>query len=150
MGHTQVKAAMNEINAAQRLRIAAVEQSEAEKIRVVKESAVLSGMAILAFVNLGNPADTSMSALLLPGCGGRRRVQVSTSTDMMHPAMLMRHAGFLLASHTCVFNLLTFVSQVPRRPGYRTSAPGHHIGAQGNNGLRVSRPRSKWLMESSA
>jgi hypothetical protein len=32
----QVKAAMNEINAAQRLRLAAYEQSEAEKIRVVK------------------------------------------------------------------------------------------------------------------
>jgi hypothetical protein len=36
----KVKAAMNEINAAQRLRLAAYEQSEAEKIRVVKAAEV--------------------------------------------------------------------------------------------------------------
>lgn len=32
----KVKAAMNEINAAQRMRVAAVQKAEAEKVRVVK------------------------------------------------------------------------------------------------------------------
>ena len=47
-----VKASMNQINAAQRLRVAAVEEAEAEKIRVVKaaeaeaESKALSGQGI--------------------------------------------------------------------------------------------------------
>jgi len=48
----KVKQSMNEINAAQRLRVAAVEQAEADKIRVVKaaegeaESKALQGMGI--------------------------------------------------------------------------------------------------------
>lgn len=48
----KVKESMNEINAAQRLRVAAVEQAEADKIRVVKaaeaeaESKALSGVGI--------------------------------------------------------------------------------------------------------
>ena len=56
-----VKASMNQINAAQRLRVAAVEEAEAEKIRVVKaaeaeaESKALQGKGIadqrLAIVN---------------------------------------------------------------------------------------------------
>ena len=49
---TNVKASMNQINAAQRLRVAAVEEAEAEKIRVVKaaeaeaESKALQGKGI--------------------------------------------------------------------------------------------------------
>ena len=60
----QVKEAMNEINAAQRLRMAAVEKAEAAKVRVVKD------------------AEADAESKFLQGAGVARQRQVSHASDM--------------------------------------------------------------------
>lgn len=59
----KVKAAMNEINAAQRLRLAAYEQSEGEKIRVVKAAEADAEAKYLAGQGIARQRQAIMSGL---------------------------------------------------------------------------------------
>lgn len=59
----KVKAAMNEINAAQRMRLAAYEQSEADKIRVVKAAEADAESKFLAGQGIARQRQAIMSGL---------------------------------------------------------------------------------------
>lgn len=87
----QVKAAMNEINAAQRLRVAAQERGEAEKILIVKKAEAESESKKLQGEGIANQRRAIINGLKESVDDFQKSIQGSTSHDVINLVMVTQY-----------------------------------------------------------
>lgn len=88
---TKVKASMNEINAAQRLRVAAVEQAEADKIRVVKAAEAEAESKALQGRGIANQRKAIIDGLRESVESFSSKVNGATAQDVMNLVMMTQY-----------------------------------------------------------
>ncbi len=87
----QVKAAMNEINAAQRLRVAAQERGEAEKILIVKKAEAESESKKLQGEGIANQRRAIINGLKESVDDFQKSIKDSTSHDVINLVMVTQY-----------------------------------------------------------
>jgi regulator of protease activity HflC (stomatin/prohibitin superfamily) len=87
----KVKDSMNEINAAQRLRVAAVEQAEADKIRVVKAAEAEAESKALSGQGIAKQRQAIVDGLRESVSGFQRKVVDVSSREVMDLVMLTQY-----------------------------------------------------------
>lgn len=88
---SQVKAAMNEINAAQRLRVAAQERGEAEKILIVKKAEAESESKKLQGEGIANQRRAIINGLSESVDDFQKTIKGSTAHDVMNLVMVTQY-----------------------------------------------------------
>jgi regulator of protease activity HflC (stomatin/prohibitin superfamily) len=86
-----VKASMNQINAAQRLRVAAVEEAEAEKIRVVKAAEAEAESKALSGKGIADQRTAIVNGLQESVTDFKQSVQGTTSQDVMNLVLMTQY-----------------------------------------------------------
>jgi regulator of protease activity HflC (stomatin/prohibitin superfamily) len=87
----KVKDSMNEINAAQRLRVAAVEQAEADKIRVVKAAEAEAESKALSGAGIAKQRQAIVDGLRESVSGFQEKVSDVSSQEVMDLVMLTQY-----------------------------------------------------------
>ena len=86
-----VKASMNQINAAQRLRVAAVEEAEAEKIRVVKAAEAEAESKALSGKGIADQRTAIVNGLQESVTDFKKSVDGTTSQDVMNLVLMTQY-----------------------------------------------------------
>ena len=86
-----VKASMNQINAAQRLRVAAVEEAEAEKIRVVKAAEAEAESKALSGKGIADQRTAIVNGLRESVTDFKNSVDGTTSHDVMNLVLMTQY-----------------------------------------------------------
>jgi len=86
-----VKASMNQINAAQRLRVAAVEEAEAEKIRVVKAAEAEAESKALQGKGIADQRTAIVNGLQESVSGFKAEVQGTSAHDVMNLVLMTQY-----------------------------------------------------------
>jgi len=87
----KVKASMNEINAAQRLRVAAVEQAEADKIRVVKAAEAEAESKALQGRGIADQRTAIVNGLRASVAEFRNGVEGTSAQDVMNLVLMTQY-----------------------------------------------------------
>lgn len=87
----KVKASMNEINAAQRLRVAAVEQAEADKIRVVKAAEAEAESKALQGKGIADQRTAIVNGLKQSVTEFQNEVQGTSAQDVMNLVLMTQY-----------------------------------------------------------
>jgi regulator of protease activity HflC (stomatin/prohibitin superfamily) len=87
----KVKISMNEINAAQRLRVAAVEQAEADKIRVVKAAEAEAESKALQGAGIANQRKAIIDGLRESVENFSSKVNGASAQDVMNLVMMTQY-----------------------------------------------------------
>ena len=91
----KVRSAMNEINAAVRMRAAAVEKAEADKVMVIKRAEASSEAKYLEGALLSPVGPCAL-------CGPSRPLHASTPCFSLLHLLHLRFCGFLLVAYMCM------------------------------------------------
>lgn len=86
-----VKTSMNEINAAQRLRMAAVEQAEADKIRVVKAAEAEAESKALQGQGIANQRKAIIEGLKVSVESFNNQIQGTNANDVMNLVLMTQY-----------------------------------------------------------
>jgi regulator of protease activity HflC (stomatin/prohibitin superfamily) len=87
----KVKSSMNEINAAQRLRVAAVEQAEADKIRVVKAAEAEAESKALQGKGIADQRTAIVNGLQESVTEFRQNVDGTSAQDVMNLVLMTQY-----------------------------------------------------------
>lgn len=107
--NAQVKASMNEINAAQRVRVAASDKAEAEKILVVKAAEAEAESKYLAGVGIARQRQAIIAGLQDSVTNFTGKVEDVSPKDVLHLMILTQYFDAMVCCFSCLISLVLFL-----------------------------------------